>query len=74
MMIGIGTPSSQSRMPRPMGVSFPPKFLGRTSRTIGFGSFRGSGQAWRIECSAELTLTVLALLKGKFDESEDREK
>ena len=35
MMMGIGTPSSQSRIPRPMGLSFQPTFPGCTIADAG---------------------------------------
>jgi hypothetical protein len=56
MMIGIGTPRSQSRIPRPMGLSFQPTFLGCTiaDARVLFPS-RGSGQTLRIESSTEPT-------------------
>jgi hypothetical protein len=49
MIIGIGTPRSQSSIPRPTGLSFQPTFprFRLPSLTVEFGSLRGSPRAGR---------------------------
>jgi hypothetical protein len=68
MMMGIGTPRSQSRIPRPMGLSFQPTCPRCPVLRVEFARLRGSGQPLRIESTPRPCRTDLpaATVAGAF--------